>query len=243
MAKTRQISSQGYQVTVLDFNGDEGKTPDGVVLFLHGLGAEANQFRDFATHIMRASKLGSKHVRFVLPQALKLEGMDQVGWFGLNLMSWQMAFMGGEQALAAKIRETPEHMHTTREKLLNLLKEQGNGVPVSKWAIGGFSMGASMTVEVAALLKENPAGLLVCSALPLNVNEWAAGLNGVKGTKVLHLHGRSDPLIPIMASNWVRDMLKHCGLDVNYVAHNGGHDIGGMAEMDAIQKFFQDALA
>ena len=64
MAKTRQISSQGYQVTVLDFNGDEGKTPDGVVLFLHGLGAEANQFRDFATHIMRASKLGRKHVRF-----------------------------------------------------------------------------------------------------------------------------------------------------------------------------------
>ena len=104
-------------------------------------------------------------------------------------------------------------------------------------------MGASMTVELAALLTEKPAGLLVCSALPLNVNEWATGLGSIKGTDVLHLHGRSDPLIPLLASNWVRDLLKHCGLNVNYIAHNGGHDVGGISEMDQIQKFFEGILA
>jgi predicted esterase len=101
--------------------------------------------------------------------------MGQVGWFRLDLMSWQTAFMGGEHSLARKIRETPPHIHDTRASILSALQELASGCPASKWIIGGFSMGASLTIEIAAQLKRNPAGLFVCSALPLNINEWAEG--------------------------------------------------------------------
>ena len=100
-----------------------------------------------------------------------IEGMSQVGWFHLDLMSWQTVFMDGEHSLARKIRETPPHIHDP--SILSVLQELASGCPASKWIIGGFSIGASLTIEIAAQLKRNPAGLLVCSALPLNINEWA----------------------------------------------------------------------
>ena len=239
------INIEGFQTTVLDYNCDGGKKKHEIVFFfLHGLGAEASQFSDLAKMLVsNCAILKGKPARFVLPQANQLPGMDTVGWFLLDQMGLMMAMMGGEQAQAAKLRETPTHMVETRTKLINLFNETAEGLPSSKWFIGGFSMGATMTCEVSSQLTGKIGGLLVCSGIPLNVNTWAAGLAKLDKTKCLLMHGKNDPMIPVMVSGWTEYLLKNSGLDVIYHLHQGGHDLGNQMDMLAIVSFFQDSVS
>ena len=86
--------------------------------------------------------------------------MDTVGWFLLDQM-FNDGHDGREQAQAAKLRETPTHMVETRPNI-NLFNETAEGLPTSKWFIGGLD-GATMTCEVSSQLTGKIGGLLVCS--------------------------------------------------------------------------------
>ena len=241
--KTTNKTIEGFQTILLDYNCDGGKKHEVVFYFLHGLGAEATQFSDIAKLLMsNCPILNDRPTRFVLPQANQLSGMDTVGWFMLDQMGLMMAMMGGEQAQAAKLRETPMHMVETRNKLINVFNETAEGVPVNKWFIGGFSMGATMTCEISSRLNGKLGGMLVCSGIPLNVTMWAEGLAKLKSTKCLLLHGKNDPMIPVMVSGWTQYLLSNSGLNVLYHLHNGGHDLGSQMEMMKIVSFVQEQI-
>jgi phospholipase/carboxylesterase len=234
---------EGFQTTILDYNCGGNKQHELVFFFLHGLGAEASQFSDIATMLMsKCAALKDKPTRFVMPQANQLSGMDTVGWFMLDQMGLMMAMMGGEQAQAAKLRETPLHMVETRNKLISLFKETAEGVPVNKWFIGGFSMGATMTCEISSQLTGKLGGMLVCSGIPLNVTSWAQGFATLEKTRCLLMHGKNDPMIPVMVSGWTQYLLSNSGLDVIYHLHNGGHDLGSQIDMNRIITYFQDQV-
>ena len=101
-------------------------------------------------------------------------------WFPLDIPSWMMAFMGGQDVLAKKLRETPEGIKEASDAVVGLLKELVRSTPagaagdsLGAWLVGGFSQGAMMTVDVCARLEESPAGMLLLSGMPMNINEWA----------------------------------------------------------------------
>ena len=232
------------------YSGPQGAAVDLGVLLMHGYGADPSQFTQIVDILVQAQPaLKRKRVRWVFPGAPTQDGPAGSEWFPLDIPSWMMAFMGGQDVLAKKLRETPPGMKEASEAVIGLLKELVRTTPagaagesISHWLVGGFSQGAMMTVDVCARLEgESPAGMLILSGMPMNINEWAVGMakHRDKGVKVLQLHGRADMTCPFAASGWLRDLIGN-GVGssmMQYHAHSGAHDMGGMAEIKMIADY------
>ena len=231
------------------YSGPEAAAVDLGVLLMHGYGADPSQFTQIVDMLLSVHPgLKSKRVRWVFPAAPTQDGPAGSEWFPLNIPSWMMAFMGGQDVLAKKLRETPEGIKEASDAVVGLLKELVRSTPagaagdsLGAWLVGGFSQGAMMTVDVCARLEESPAGMLLLSGMPMNINEWAAGMakHKNKGVKVLQLHGTSDMTCPFTASGWLRDLIaSSVGTEmIKYHAHSGAHDMGGMAEIKMIAEY------
>jgi phospholipase/carboxylesterase len=201
-------------------------------------------------------------VRWVFPASPTQDGPVGSEWFPLDVMAWMGAFMGGEQVLAAKLRETPAGLPEASEKviaLLGALCRASTGGDLGKWVVGGFSQGAMMACDVTSRLQEGdrsalfgsgagrtvPGGLLVVSGMPMNINEWAVGLGRVRQAAaarrldVLQLHGQQDMTCPFHASGWLRDLIKQGAPDAVFHSHGGGHDMGGMSEIALMAEFLE----
>ena len=228
------------------YSGPDATTCSLGVVLMHGYGADPSQFTQVVDILLSAAPaLQSTRVRWVFPAAPTQGGPSGSEWFPLDIPSWMMAFMGGQDLLAAKLRETPAGMREASERVIALLDELMATTPgagaMNKWLIGGFSQGAMMTCDVCSRLQQSPAGMLILSGMPMNINEWAAGLakHKGKGVKVLQLHGTADMTCPFAASRWLRDLIGN-GLGtsmVQYHAHTGSHDMGGMAEIKMIADY------
>ena len=218
------------------------------VLLMHGYGADPSQFTDIVNMLLSvAPALKQKRIRWVFPASPTQDGPAGSEWFPLDIPSWMMAFMGGEQLLAAKLRETPAGIKEASDAIIQLLKELVRTTPgpagesMRRWCIGGFSQGAMMTVDVASRMDESPGGMLIISGMPMNINQWSAGMakHKDKGVKVLQLHGQADMTCPFAASGWLRDLVSQgVGKDsVTYHSHSGAHDMGGMTEIKMIAEY------
>jgi phospholipase/carboxylesterase len=99
------------------------------------------------------------------------------------------------------------------------------GLPMARIALGGFSQGAMLTLDVATQLADSPAALFQWSGTLMNEDEWRQLAPRRAGLKVIQSHGRQDPLLPYDWAESLRDMLVECGLDVEFMPFDGPHTI------------------
>lgn len=175
-----------------------GADPDGAidlgVLLMHGLGADPSQFTSVVSIFLQSQpSLATKNIRWIFPGAPTQDGPVGSEWFPLDIMSWMIAFMGGEAVLGAKLREAVPGMNEASESVIRLLGElcsttSGAGRSLKGWCVGGFSQGSMMACSVVSRLgladqdrtmfQDNilsPGGLLILSGMPMNINEWVTG--------------------------------------------------------------------
>lgn len=253
------------KVKISNIDCIEVKTgPDNVatnlgVLLMHGYGASPDQFTTVVDYLLQLNPdLANKRIRWIFPFSPTQDGPVGSEWFPLDIGSWMMAFMGGEQLLATKLRATPTGMNESAEKIISLLGEliattDGAGSTLAGWCIGGFSQGSMMTCSVVSRLGLpdqdrssfgdciSPGGMLILSGMCMNIEEWSKGFahQKGKGIKCLQLHGRSDMTCPFHASGWLKDLIG-MNIDVQYHAHNGAHDMGGADELKKIASYLND---
>jgi predicted esterase len=58
---------------------------------------------------------------------------------------------------------------------------------------------------------------------------------------VVQSHGRQDFVLPFVGSGWLKQLLLDAGLTVEYHAHDGAHDLGGMYQLEALGRFLAHA--
>ena len=98
-------------------------------------------------------------------------------------------------------------------------------LPIGRFVLGGFSQGGMIATETALNLAEAPAALCILSGTILCEDRWRK-LAAQRGPlRVLQSHGRQDPILPFIAAEWLRDLLRDGGLDVDFVPFDGGHTI------------------
>jgi predicted esterase len=228
------------------------------VLLMHGYGADPSQFTAIVDVLLQTHPaLATKRIRWIFPASPTQDGPVGSEWFPLDMMGWMSAFMGGEQVLADKLRETPTGMVSASEIVITLLAEllsttDGAGSTLKGWCVGGFSQGSMMACSIVSrlpLLDQQraafsgataPGGLLVLSGMPMNINEWSSGFQMQKGkdVQVLQLHGRSDMTCPFHSSGWLRDLMAP-HMNVQYHVHNGAHDMGSTTEIRLIGEYLE----
>lgn len=204
--------------------------PSIAVVLCHGFGAPGDDLVPIGRELASLSP-GLSAVRFVFPEApLDLAGLGLHGaraWWPLDFEALERAMRGGEQALREYRRQTPPGLGDARRSLHALVNEltAGAGLPLSRVVLGGFSQGAMIATDLALRLEEPPAALAILSGAPVAEADWERRAPARAGLRVLQTHGRQDPVLPFFFGTALRDLLQGAGLQVEFVAFEGGHGV------------------
>ena len=160
--------------------------PEGVVVWLHGLGADGHDFEPIVPI------LGLPRARFVFPHAPAMPvtingGLVMPAWYDIVTIGAGGENEAGVRRAAAQIRALVEH-------------EEQNGVPADRIILAGFSQGAAMALHVGTRYPRALRGIMVLSGYEVlaRTREREETLAN-RATPMLFCHGTADPVVPIAA--------------------------------------------
>jgi phospholipase/carboxylesterase len=204
--------------------------PKGLVVLCHGFGAPGDDLLGLAESLV-AQNPTLADVRFLFPQGPLSLGQwgfgDARAWWMIDFEKLDALKRAGGDALAQFRRIEPEGMAAARRQLTVSIAEAMNGtkLPYSKLILGGFSQGAMITTDVALRLEDAPAALVTLSGTLLLEEVWRARAKARSGLKVFQSHGRLDEVLPFEGATALHSLLTESGLDVEFRAFEGGHEI------------------
>jgi phospholipase/carboxylesterase len=191
-------------------------SPAALMVMLHGWGANAE---DVA---FLCSLLDLPDCQFVLPDAPLQHPYSPAGkmWYDL-----------ADNVTFQSDLSTQPDLQTSRQLLLDWLKSLPalTGVSLDRTFLGGFSQGGAMTLDVGLALPL--AGLLVLSGYlhrPLSAQP--------SYPPILMVHGRQDPVVPLVAAARSRAALDAIAAPVTYQEFDMGHEISPLV-LNEIQQF------
>ncbi len=190
--------------------------PTHSVIWLHGLGADGN---DFAPIVPELVPQGWPALRFVFPHAPVRPvtvngGMPMRAWYdiaGVDLISRQ-----DESGMRASIANV--------EALI--ARENERGVPTSHILLAGFSQGGAIALSAGLRHKDALAGVIALSTyLPLQDSFAAERSAANADTPVFWGHGTGDPIVPLSRGVSSRDLLQSLGYPVAWQTYPMPHSV------------------
>lgn len=196
-----------------------GKGPPTLVL-LHGLGSSAQEWLPYSKTVTFLPD-----AQFLFPQGpvtiLRTDGAHAGhAWWDLQLAPHRRPGKPGVD-LRDEDPAGLAHAATLVQDFLQGLGARASVPPV----LGGFSQGAMVSCQVAFTSDQPLAALLLLSGTPINEAAWHAGMAKRKGLPVFMSHGRSDDVLPFDLAEGLRDELTAAGLEVTFLAFDGGHEM------------------
>ncbi|WP_338767124.1 carboxylesterase [Massilia sp. METH4] len=190
--------------------------PQVAIIWLHGLGADGN---DFVPFVQELNLSGLPGIRFIFPHANTMPvtingGYTMRAWY--DIVHTDLGRQEDEKGLRASQLQV--------EALIE--REKSRGIPASRIILGGFSQGCAMTLQTGLRYKEKLAGLLCLSGyLPL-ADKTAAERNAANAdTPIFLAHGRLDPVVPLARATASRDALKALGYQVEWHDYYMQHSV------------------
>jgi len=211
---------------------ETGPNPTVSVIWLHGLGADGN---DFVPIVRELDLAGCPSIRFVFPHAPMIpvtinNGYVMRAWY--DILGTDIAKREDEAGL--------RQSQTMIERLIE--QEKTRGIPANRIVLAGFSQGCAMTLQTGLRYPEKLAGLLCLSGyVPLytTIAEERHAANG--STPIFMAHGRGDPIVPILRAEQSRDVLKAHGYSVEWHEYMMPHSVCA-EEIDDISAWLKRVL-
>jgi phospholipase/carboxylesterase len=197
------------------------------VVLLHGFGAPGDDLAGLSDMISVPPG-----TTLVFPEALHDLG-DLVGPMGRGARAWWMIDMARLEtairtgAIRDLTSEVPHGLDESREAVVAFLDalEKEEGVSLDRLALGGFSQGAMLALDVALRTPRPIESLVLLSGTYIAEREWQPRMKDRKDTRVFQSHGVHDPILPYVIAEKLRDALGDAGLDVTFDRFEGGHTI------------------
>ena len=192
------------------------KYPAWSVIWLHGLGADGN---DFAPIVPELVKPGWPGIRFVFPHAPMRpvtinNGAVMRAWYDIVGMEID------KRADETGIRESMAEL----DALIN--RERDRGIPVSRILLAGFSQGGAVVLAHMLRRKVPVAGVMALSTyLPLGAANAAEVTPEAKRTPVYMAHGMFDPVVPLALGEQSRQQLQTLGFSVDFKSYPMQHNV------------------
>ncbi len=162
--------------------------PEFSVIWLHGLGADGNDFGPIVPHLGLPANIP---VRFIFPHAL-LRPVTING--GAVTRAWYdiIDFSTSKGQDEAGIKQSVAQIHA----LIEL--ERDRGIEASNIVLAGFSQGGAIALHVALRYPEKLAGIMALSAYLLFPERLLAEQSDANdATPVFIGHGIHDPMVPL----------------------------------------------
>ena len=220
--------------TLLDcLETETGPQPQRSVIWLHGLGADAN---DFFPIVPELDLGGLPPVRFVFPNAPVRPvtinmGMPMRAWY--DILGTDLIRREDE----AGLRESQAAVEALIER------EIARGTPAERIVLAGFSQGCAMTLQAGLRQPRRLAGLMGLSGyLPLAAVTEAERHPANQDTPIFLAHGTQDPVVILPRAEASRDLLVSLGYQVEWHTYPMPHSVHP-AEIADIGRFLQQVLA
>lgn len=206
-----------------------GERPSLAVVLCHGYGAPGTDLVGLARPLLDAEAAGDRRAVYLFPAApLDLSAQGLPGgraWWPIDLN--QLLNLPTSEMLAALRAACPPGLPEVRKQMVTLLGAAAKhfDLPAERFVLGGFSQGAMLATDVALRLKGRPAALCIMSGALIDEAEWRR-LAAERGPLVvLQSHGQHDSVLPFASGTALRDLLLAAGIDLDFVAFAGDHEI------------------
>jgi len=173
---------------------DSGKAPQHSIIWLHGLGADGEDFLPIADEL----KLPVA-VRYIFPHAPRRPvtingGFVMRAWYDV----YDIAPSGGLDLEAGR-KQDEDGIRASQAEIEKLIaQEKARGIAAENIYLAGFSQGGAIVLHTGLRHAEKLGGILALSTyLPLSATLAAEASNAGRQTPIFMVHGRSDPVIPL----------------------------------------------
>lgn len=186
-----------------------GDAPTASIIWMHGLGADAN---DFVPIVRELDLRDCPQIRFVFPNAPQIPVTLNGGYI---MPAWYDIAAAGTDINRREDENGLRHSQQQIEALI--AREIERGVAANKIVIAGFSQGCAMTLQVGLRHPQKLAGLMCLSGyVPLadKIAEERHPAN--QNTSIFMVHGTADPVIPLQRAEQSRDLLKQLGYEIEW---------------------------
>ena len=188
--------------------------PDSTVIWLHGLGADGN---DFAPIVPELNLPADMSIRFIFPHAPTMPvtingGFIMPAWYDILEMTIDREVdIAGLMASADKINAFVDH-------------EIKRGVASERIVIAGFSQGGAVAYQVALSYEKPLAGMLAMSSYFATAD--LIKYSEVNKTIPIRIqHGEFDPVVPEHLGRKATAQLINNGYSANYQNYPMEHSV------------------
>lgn len=193
-----------------------GDHPEAAVIWMHGLGADGN---DFVPIVRELDLSECPEIRFVFPHA---ETMPVTINNGYVMRAWY-DILGMDLVR----REDEIGLRKSQQQIEQLIaREIERGIPAKRIILAGFSQGCAMTLQTGLRYSKKLAGMLCLSGyLPLADKLPAERSDANFSTPIFMAHGRVDPVVQIARAETSRDFLKSLDYSVEWKDYSMPHSV------------------
>lgn len=195
---------------------ETGPDPKYCVIWLHGLGADGN---DFAPIVPELGLPRTPSIRFIFPHAPMQPVTINNGYV---MRAWY-------DILSADLvrREDEAGLRASQAKIEALIaRENSRGIAASKLVLAGFSQGGAIALQTGLRHAERIAGIMALSTyLPIADTVTAERSAANIDVPIFMAHGLQDPVIEFPRAKRSRDQLIGLGYQVEWHEYPMPHSV------------------
>ena len=198
---------------------ETGKNPTAAVIWMHGLGADGN---DFVPVVNELELDGAPAIRFVFPHApMRAVTINN----GAVMRAWYDVSFGDLEGNSR--RPDALGIHESQEQVTALVeREKSRGIASGKIVLAGFSQGGAIALQTGLRHPERLAGVMALSTyLPLADSLPLEAAPANKATPVFMAHGLFDPLLPLVMGTGSMTYLTGLGYSVEWHQYPMQHSV------------------
>ena len=208
------------------------KQTEYTIIWLHGLGADGNDFVPIVSELKLPDSLT---VKFIFPHApvrpITLNnGYQMRAWF--DMYSLDKADNAKEDDILTTVGWINE--------LIN--KEIKMGTPAEKILLAGFSQGGVIAIHTGLRYHKKLAGIMMLSTyIPFEENLFKLNHEPQKNLDIFAAHGLNDPVIPFKSWQSYTQKLEALGFNVEAHSYRMEHSVS-QSEISDISAWLQKTL-
>ena len=209
---------------------ETGDNPDAAVIWLHGLGADGNDFAPIVPELRLPDRF---KVRFIFPHAPSIPvtvngGFVMPAWYDIREMQID------RQVDIEQLMKSSEAVSALIERELD------RGIPSKRTLLAGFSQGGAVAYQAALSFPKPLGGLLAMSTyFPTAESLESNMVNSDISIEVQH--GIYDPVVPEALGQQAVQQLKKRGYETRYRNYPMEHGVCPEQIAD-ISAYFQSRL-
>jgi phospholipase/carboxylesterase len=197
---------------------ETGNRPTHTILWMHGLGADGN---DFVPIVDELALPRSLRVRFIFPHA-PMRPVSING--GLVMRAWHDYDLAGSNPT---FRENMASLHDSQRAIETLIhREKQRGILPQNIILAGFSQGGSLALQTGLRYAEKLAGIMALSCyLPAPQTLAAEAHQANSAISIFMAHGSLDNIIPMTLAAASRHQLRESGYAVTWREYPMAHSV------------------